>query len=383
MGLLLLAVVSLVGSRAGLSLTTGLLLIWVFWGSGRDTNDYLPLLILPLWWLSTAVGLLRSPDLIQGLDAWLLGIPLLSYILAITRMHTLADETRRLIFQAFMLSLVLGWLVAMILGSYKWMTGLLSWDEAFTYATFAENILQHPTYLALMINIALIWLIQQTNLKGIYLGLWGFFLLFLLMTAARLQIFIGIGIMGGILFFKYPRWRKGVYLGIGSLILMAICAVVFLPEQANRLSDLWNYREIENIRHSGVAVRLALWEIAWGEITVQPITGVGLGNVQATLEAAFIREGMPLQGLGPHNQYLHTALAIGLPGMCALIFALLVPLINAMIQRRYTAVGILLLVILGCLTEDILSRQSGICTLAIFLPLTWPLRDNNQAEGRE
>ncbi|MEO1383324.1 MAG: hypothetical protein AAFV78_08845, partial [Bacteroidota bacterium] len=270
MSLLLLAVVSLLGSRAGLSLTTGLLLIWAFLGAGRDTNNYLPLLILPLWWLSTAVGLLRSPDLIQGLDAWLLGIPLLSYILAITRMHTLAEETRRLIFRAFMLSLVLGWFVAMMVGSYKWLTGLLNWDEAFTYVTFTENILQHPTYLALMINIALIWLIQQTNLKRIYLWLLGFFLLFLLMTAARLQILIGLGIIGGILFFKYPRRRKWLYLGSGGLILMAICAVIFLPEQASRLSDLWNYREIENIRHSGVAVRLALWEIAWGEIMTQP-----------------------------------------------------------------------------------------------------------------
>ncbi|MEL6631723.1 MAG: O-antigen ligase family protein [Bacteroidota bacterium] len=383
MSLLLLAVVSLLGSRAGLSLTTGLLLIWAFLGAGRDTNNYLPLLILPLWWLSTAVGLLRSPDLIQGLDAWLLGIPLLSYILAITRMHTLAEETRRLIFRAFMLSLVLGWFVAMMVGSYKWLIGWLNWDEAFTYATFTENILQHPTYLALMINIALIWLIQQTNLKRIYLWLLGFFLLFLLMTAARLQIFIGLGIIGGILFFKYPRRRKWLYLGSGGLILMAICAVIFLPEQANRLSDLWNYREIENIRHSGVAVRLTLWEIAWREIMAQPLTGVGLGNVQATMEAAFVREGVPLQGLGPHNQYLHTALAIGLPGMCALIFALLVPLINGMIQRRYTTVGVLLLVMLGCLTEDILSRQIGICTLAIFLPLTWPLRENDQAVERE
>ncbi|MEL6132821.1 MAG: O-antigen ligase family protein [Bacteroidota bacterium] len=381
--LLLLTVVSLVSSRAGLSIATGLFFIAAFVGSGRHTNYYLILFLLPLWWLSTGVGLLQSPDLIRGLDMWLLGVPFLSFTLAIVRMKPLDQAGARLIFDVFLWALIAAWCLAMGIGGYRWILGELSWDRAFTYANFTENILQHPTYLAFMLNVGIIWLIQQYDLKGHHLYAFGFLLLFLLMTAARLQIFIGLAILVGVLFFKYPTWRKWLLSGLIMMLVLASLAVSFLPQETQRMQDLWTYQEIENIRHNGVAVRLALWEITWGEIMAHPVTGVGVGNVQPTLEAAFIREGLPLQGLGPHNQYLHTALAVGIPSMCVLIFVLGLPLIVALRQKRYTAACILLIFILGCLTEDILSRQIGICTLAFFLPLTWTMKYSNQVEEKE
>ena len=348
----------------------------------RIRNDW-PILLFGLWVVWNGISMSYTQRLETGFNQWIIQLPLLLFPVGILSMNRFRKPEIRLFENGFMLSLLLAWLITLAIGLGVFITTDIPWDEAFTYATFTERILQHPTYLALMVNIALIFLLYRSPMKHGDIWLITGFILFLLMTAARLQVFLGIGIIAAVVFFRYPTYRKWVGVGILGITLLGILAIALFPEEAERLRDLWEYENVENVRYSGTAVRIALWNGCLEEISQNPWWGIGIGGVQPALEATYQAKGLNLTGLGPHNQYLSTTMSLGVPGLLLLVASLFIPLWKAIRQKRFVAATLLILFIMGCLTEDLLSRQIGVCILAIWLPITWEMRDTNPGEEKE
>src|SRR5690606_26481382 len=75
------------------------------------------------------------------------------------------------------------------------------------------------------------------------------------------------------------------------------------------------------------AARIYAWKATLSEIKKHPL-GVGTGDINIVLENHFRESGLEEladKGLNPHNQYLQSAMAVGIPALLWFLFSLLYP----------------------------------------------------------
>ncbi|HEX2617023.1 MAG TPA: O-antigen ligase family protein, partial [Flavobacteriales bacterium] len=115
-----------------------------------------------------------------------------------------------------------------------------------------------------------------------------------------------------------------------------------------------------NIRVPITQCSLELLEQHW-------ILGMGQPRVQPALDACYGRFGIPQLRDGSystHCQPLHWWIAFGLAGLAAFLVLFGVPLREAFRRADGQAVGFLLIIVLCCLTENVLARQWGVVLFA-------------------
>jgi hypothetical protein len=71
----------------------------------------------------------------------------------------------------------------------------------------------------------------------------------------------------------------------------------------------------------------------------------------------------------PHNQYLHTYIALGVVGLLALFAVFLTPLWILFRQKEFLACAGLMAFMLICLTESALELQKGIVLFALCVSI--------------
>ena len=97
--------------------------------------------------------------------------------------------------------------------------------------------------------------------------------------------------------------------------------------------------------------------------------GVGTGDVKAELIKVYAEKkfGQGVEAAyNPHNQYLQTAAALGLPGLAGLLALALAPLVRSVRRRHFLFLNFLLIVGLNSLTESVLEVQAGVLFVALF-----------------
>src|SRR5690606_12327127 len=95
----------------------------------------------------------------------------------------------------------------------------------------------------------------------------------------------------------------------------------------------------------------------------------GTGDVNVVLEKHFRENGLDEladKGLNPHNQYLQSAMAIGIPAVLWFIFSLLYPFGKIIRTKDWLYAFFLSTVALNLLVESMLEKQSGIVFFAFF-----------------
>ena len=129
-----------------------------------------------------------------------------------------------------------------------------------------------------------------------------------------------------LLAWRSRRWLLLVPLGV---IVAAAGLLIYGPARAAVLA-----LSIDNPIGIGVALRLDIWSRTLAMLRDMPYTGIGL-NTFPLIQSGFY----PGYLIGPephaHNLYLQTALDLGLPGLAALLWALVAWL--AVVVRRYRA----------------------------------------------
>jgi hypothetical protein len=133
---------------------------------------------------------------------------------------------------------------------------------------------------------------------------------------------------------------------------------------------LW---EIEVYRGSGdpngksLSARIEMWKASVSAIRKSPISGYGTGDVRHALQSELRARDSKLlyhRQFGPHNQYLAVLLAIGLPGLCWMFFAFLLPLFNAGYKPSFLFYVLLGILLLSALNEDIFETQASVTFFA-------------------
>jgi len=127
----------------------------------------------------------------------------------------------------------------------------------------------------------------------------------------------------------------------------------------------------------GEEVRLVMWTITAKECIEHPM-GVGTGNVDESLSAALLKvnrndmaKKMPNNEIryNPHNQFLHTALELGVIGLCVFLLILIKSIQLGIRNRNRLLLLVIACLSFNCLFESMLQRQTGIVFFTFWIVL--------------
>ncbi|MDX2248073.1 MAG: O-antigen ligase family protein [Bacteroidia bacterium] len=386
---LILAVVALPLSRALLSISLLVLVAnWVVEGDFRKKWGIIKkkrfIWLFMGFYAIHLFGLLYTVNLEPASKSLIVKLPLLFFPLVTVTAKKLTRSEFNLIIRAFVSASLFAGAICVGLALYEnYHTGKVIPDPYyFTYFQFSGYIFLHPTYFSLFLNLAILalgWLWYDRRRYGekVYpiRNILQMVVLFslVLMLSARMQILILLALFGMILLYIFYQ-RGKLMAGLGLTVATGVIAFLLIfsnPANQARFKDIFSSGEsyTGKIEHSGKAVRVYIWDKAFGLIVNHPWLGVGTGDSLDELAESY-RDGGFAYGyktrLNAHNQYLETAVALGLVGMIYLIACFVFSAGFAIRRKNYLYLGFVILFALSCLTESLLSRQLGVNFYACF-----------------
>lgn len=132
------------------------------------------------------------------------------------------------------------------------------------------------------------------------------------------------------------------------------------------------YDEFMNGRHvngHSVSMRLYFWKAALHVARQQVWTGVGTGDVQAAMNAAYVETQSPLNEdwyKRPHNQFLTVLVALGITGLLVFLLSVFYPAWHLRKDLPNLYWTFLLVAIVSFIVEDTLETQAGQTFYAFF-----------------
>lgn len=247
------------------------------------------------------------------------------------------------------------------------------WWKSFTYTALASGIGMHPTYLGLYLLVCISGLFYLLTIyskqKVVIAFLASFLSIFIVFLGTRITILLLIVMV--IVFinrqYKIHRWA------VSGIALIVIVGLIWVNPIV-RYRNLEEYT-VKNLTwppqghaSNSISIRTALWWTNLHAMTeVNALVGAGTGDVNKTMQEIATKYQLTnsIHTQDPHNQYIHTYLALGLPGLTALLVCLLLPL--RYMWKRQNVFALLPLVAFAviCLTESALELQKGIVIFSL------------------
>lgn len=268
----------------------------------------------------------------------------------------------------------------------------------FYYSDLAFNI--HPSYFAMYLNFALCSLFfllineSDTSLNNkrkttysLFIAYFSVIIILLFSKAGIITLSLAGCIMAVFLLKRYGILYAGAY----SVVLLAISALAFLlvtRNHYNRFEETMNSLnvELDSGATEGTAVRIAVWTSSFELMKKEIVTGVGTGDVKDALVTQYEKWGITAavnERLNPHNQFIQTAIALGLPGLLSLLMTMAVLFRKAVKCRDYPALFFVIIIAINLLPESMLERQAGVMFFAFFYSVfSVHLFSKNQSLGK-
>jgi O-antigen ligase len=264
-------------------------------------------------------------------------------------------------------------------------TGLFFYSE---YSRF-----MHPGYFTIYLNLAFIFLMENYFLNAekkkserviLFLIMFFVFANITLLSArmAWIVAVLTILIYYFILFFKSQIQKREKYISILFVLLM-----IGFQMGANRFNNKSDsrFKQIEDAienpsqmtqapertyeGESGITARVHLWKNAAELISQNLFFGVGAGDLKEDLIKVYGKNNFAYgikNNMSPHNQYLHTTVILGVFGLCFLLTMLFMPAVAAFKNQQWIYFLFMVIIVVNCITESILERQSGVMLFAFF-----------------
>lgn len=252
----------------------------------------------------------------------------------------------------------------------------------FSYTPLTEPF--EPIYLSLFSNLAFLIalqspLIKNTTLKyfiAAYLGL------FIILIAAKSGI-VSFVIILFILVIRRQNKKIVSYVSLLLLIPLFIFATLKFPFLKERFitSLTFNYAEENGAVWNSNTLRLAIWSSAVEAIKKKPLLGYGTGVGQVALEQAYLDKGFVfglyyknhtewnIPQYVAHNEFLSTALDLGLVGLSVLVLIFGFGFFYAVKSKDNLAIGFMVIIFITCCVESMLLRQKGLVFFSFFYSL--------------
>ncbi|WP_407525916.1 O-antigen ligase family protein [Lacibacter sp. MH-610] len=194
-----------------------------------------------------------------------------------------------------------------------------------------------------------------------------------------------LGLISGILLIVYfvIRMFPGLKLQIltGSILLVLITGFILINQPLrNRFQTLFQFNKALMVpldedaslgkSWDGLYLRIAIWNCAADVIKSNPVTGVGVGDVQDELQKSYENRKFYFASrynrYNAHNQFIEQWLMTGLIGLLFLMLAMAVPFYYSIRKGDVLYSLFLLVFILFCCTESMLEISKGVVWYSFF-----------------
>lgn len=190
---------------------------------------------------------------------------------------------------------------------------------------------------------------------------------------------------------RYFRKRPG--LGFAFLFLLGTASIIgglTIPSIKRQVKNIvseqkmWEANDTAQFNNASSFVpRLVSYKVALELIGEQPLKGVGAGDVKTEIDKKYKAEYPNMIAffrLIPHNQFIFTALVVGIPLSLSLVLMFFAPLMRQ--QRNIYVVATLIIMFVGLSIEPMLEVQNGVFVY-LFFTLFWMAAFKNRARGQQ
>lgn len=360
----------------------------------RIRNNY-ALLSLVLLFLLYAVGVLLSDNVNFGLKVLETNLSLILLPLIFLAYQNNTKDN----IEAYLKFFVIGCLVYILMcfgyagyacfkPVYTDLYGVM-YDLGFNYFFYSYlTLFFHPSYAAMHCVFALLIICLGVINKRIG------FNYKTIVAIALLVIFVlllssksgWIGLVFLMLYIFYylvlkKQLLKIIYIIIPIALAFILLNVVYTPSFSKRIPKVENIKNAITEKNSenvtvttggdGNAARVLIWKASLG-LFLDNLIGLGTGDAKDILLEKYKEKGMTTEykyQLNCHNQYLSTALSIGVLGLITLLFALIYPFIQSVRANHIVLAGFIVLISFNFLFESMLETQKGIAFFSFFYVL--------------
>lgn len=252
--------------------------------------------------------------------------------------------------------------------------------NVFFYDTLTRPI--HPGYLSMYFNLGLLLVIMDYKYKtfNFFKDNLYYYLLFLFYFGFNILIFSKTGIIIStvilVLFvvFYIQKTKKMLIpvVGIMASITLFLAAYNYSDYARNTTNELMTnaFSTNQEMKAQGsVSLRQVVWTASLKLIKEKPLIGYGTGGAQQALVNEYSQMEEPfaeVKKLNAHNQFLQTALSLGLTGGLLLMSIFLLPFYQLTKSKNYLAIAFMCMITINFMTESTLETQAGTIFFGLF-----------------
>lgn len=259
--------------------------------------------------------------------------------------------------------------------------------QDFYYTTF--SILLHPTYFTQYVSLAVLFMLQilfeKENRKPLYYvgNCLLFFTLVILVIILNARIAMLTTFVAMILYSIMENKKHGTFLkslpkmvGGGVVILFLFFSLIKVYNRFTQISDVIEKHPdvtalVDTVNHVGynsTTIRIGLLKNGLDIWKNNFWFGVGTGDVIPETVANLHKHGLNVlaeKGKGAHNQYLQTAVTLGVFAFLFLFFSLIIPGVRFFKLQEYLFLSFIVIVAINAIGDTIL-RASALYFFTFF-----------------
>ncbi|HEX8060822.1 MAG TPA: O-antigen ligase family protein, partial [Cyclobacteriaceae bacterium] len=228
----------------------------------------------------------------------------------------------------------------------------------FTYLGLASGIGIHPTYFALYLLACLLIVIRTVEKRWLMWLLVIYLLIFIMLLSSRIVVIATVAA-----FIAAVPKKKFLVAGLVAMLSIILINPLALYRNAQEYTRNNFSLPPAAMSDNPITIRMSLLWLSLHAIKeTNPVIGTGTGDVEGTIGALQERYDVRniLNTSDPHNQYLHTYIALGAIGLVTLMVVFAAPLWVMFRQREFEVCAGLLAFMLVCTTESAMELQKGI-----------------------
>jgi fumarate reductase subunit C len=251
--------------------------------------------------------------------------------------------------------------------------GVINWGY-FLYMEFASSIKFHPTYLSVYFITAIVFgvsllgrsrLLNTLIITGILLLITEIFLLSSKMSAIILFVVLLLITVYAV-FHSSKRIQQ---IALISFFTTVVIVLILFPASLYRIHTIVtdlntsNSTAQQDLSTTNLH-RITLWKNAIALFREKPVTGYGLLGTKKAMDSYNAR--YTTTHFNTHNQYLMFLLIGGCVGALLFLVSQLILLLRSVRAGDYIYAVFLLTILLSLLTENLISRHTGVVLYAFF-----------------
>lgn len=269
-------------------------------------------------------------------------------------------------------------------GSFQFDWAMLS------YENLASGIAVQPLYFSMFIAMALFFLFEFhrnyiTSFAHILLIAFLFFYMIMLSTRMTTLAFFAIFAV----YLAAISFRNKTYLVNAmtfTVFVLTAAAIIFLnPINKTRFSEALNPNStVESDTYGGRSLRIEKWKCSFSVFADSPFTGVGIGDLQEELMNCYEERKIDSAlffKFNSHNQYLNTAVQIGIPGIIVLLLLIFGSMYRSIKEEDDLFLIFVSLFAMCIVSESMLARRWGIYFFTFFYSIFHLYRPRNFRPG--